>query len=42
MQDSNRAFTHSVPTQQGWSTEQALESLPANRGRNLDSLSRYF
>ncbi|MBI5282377.1 MAG: deoxyribose-phosphate aldolase [Candidatus Solibacter usitatus] len=27
---------------QGWSVDQALESLAANRGRALDSISRYF
>jgi len=27
---------------QGWSVDQAIESLPANRGRGLDSISRYF
>ena len=27
---------------QGWSVDQALESLAVNRGRDLDSLSRYF
>lgn len=27
---------------QGWSVDQALESIAANRGRDLDSVSRYF
>jgi DhnA family fructose-bisphosphate aldolase class Ia len=27
---------------QGWAVEQAMESLEANRGRDLDSLSRFF